>query len=185
MKKGLSTLLLLALLLSCMAMGYASSTMTAAELKTAMNLAVADLDPNNKCPLTPMVYCSPRYKDADKDSAYELRRGLSASQINEGNTTRSYGLYFKFTPRGRYQSYTINRIDFTIHDKKGDLLYVDGFDTSMQCQSGYYWYWNFFPLEGLYDNMRILNGSVTAGSYTMNIYFNKLWAGKTSFSIKK
>ena len=62
---------------------------------------------------------------------------------------------------------------------------MDGFDTSMQCQSGYYWYWNFFPLEGLYDNMRILNGSVTAGSYTMNIYFNKLWAGKTSFSIKK
>ena len=185
MKKGLSLVLAMVLLLSCLGVGYASGTMTADELRETMNQAAEELNPNNKCPQTPTVYCSPRYKDADKDSAYELRRGLSASQINNGTSDRSYGLYFKFTPRGRNQSYYISRIDFTIHDKKGNLLYVDGFDTSMQCQSGYYWYWNFFPLDGLYDNMRILDGSVTAGSYTMNIYFNKLWAGKTNFTIKK
>ena len=69
MKKRLSMLLALVLLLSCLGVGYASGTMTASELTTAMNQAAAELDPNNKCPQTPTVYCSPRYKDADKDSA--------------------------------------------------------------------------------------------------------------------
>ena len=142
------------------------------------------LSPDNKCPAQPQIYCSPRCKNLDNNQAFDTN-SLSAKQINS-SSNRSYGLYFKFTPSVKDNGYQINRIDVVVSDaKKNTVLYVDGFDTDMRCQRGYYWAWNFFSLEGLYDKMRETDGQVVAGQYRMDIYFNQLWAGKTSFRIQK
>lgn len=141
------------------------------------------LDPNRKCPVQPQVYCNPRYYNEDTGGAYDLSNGLSAKQINNALSNRSYGLYFKFTPHGKDNGYDINRFDVVVTDRQGNKLYIDGFDSDMQCEAGYYWAWNFFPLEGLFMNMRELYGQVIAGQYKMDIYFNGLWAGSVSFKI--
>ena len=143
------------------------------------------LSPDNQCPAQPQIYCSPRCKNLDNNQAYDIN-SLSAKQINNTSANRSYGLYFKFTPSVKDNGYQINRIDVVVSDTKNNaVLYVDGFDTNIRCQKGYYWAWDFFTLEGLYDNMRGTDGQVVAGQYRMDIYFNQLWAGKTNFRILK
>ena len=142
------------------------------------------LSPDNKCPAQAQIYCSPRCKNLDNNQAYDIN-SLSAKQINS-SSNRSYGLYFKFTPSVMDDGYQINRIDVVVSDANNNtVLYVDGFDTDIQCQRNYYWAWNFFSLDGLYDNMRETDGQVVEGQYRMDIYFNQLWAGKTSFRIQK
>lgn len=143
------------------------------------------LSPNEKCPVRPQIYSNPRYKNADSDKAYDVNSGLSAKKINEQMDRRFYGLYFKFTPSGRDNGYMIWRFDVVVTDKNGQRLYIDGFDSEMECTAGYYWSWDFFPLEALFDNMRMLYGEVIPGNYKMDVYFNRLWAGSTSFKINK
>ena len=182
-KKWLSLTLALVLMMSCM-LAAPASAITASDLRTQLNNEASGLSTGNKCPQQPTVYCAPRYQDLGAQPQ-NLKRGLSASQIDSDQSGREYGLYFKFTPRGKNQTYLIERFDVTIHDSKGNLVYVEGFDATMQCQPRYYWYWNFFNLAGLFENLKTLNGSITPGKYVMNIYFNRLWAGKTNFTIKK
>ena len=55
----------------------------------------------------------------------------------------------------------------------------------MTCQYGYYWYWNFYSLHGLFEQMKSSYGRIVPGTYTMNIYFNSQWAGKVNFKINK
>lgn len=182
MKKWLSLTLALVLMMSTMILAPASA-ITASDLRNQLNSAALPLS-SAKCPQQPTVYCAPRYMDLGAQPQ-NLKRGLSASQILSDYSGREYGLYFKFTPRGKNQNYLITRFDVTISDAKGNLVYVEGFDDYMQCQPRYYWYWNFFNLKGLFENLKTLNGTITPGKYVMNIYFNRLWAGKTNFTIKK
>ena len=142
------------------------------------------LSPNIKCPTQPTIYCSPRGKNLSNDKAYDTK-SISVTQINNDAGKRSYGLYFKFTPAAKDDGYLITRIDVVISDAKNKVLFVDGFDTFIRCQKGYYWAWNFFSLDGLYDNMKETDGQIVVGQYRMDIYFNELWAGKTSFRIVK
>ena len=143
-----------------------------------------DLSPDLKCPVQPMIYCNPRYLNEQTGRGYDLKNGLSANQINNNTSGREYGLYFKFTPRGA-NGYMIKRFDFVIQNEDGDNLYIDGIDTNMECKNGYYWSWEFFPLQGLFTNMELLYGEVVPGQYTMDIYFNSLWAGQAKFRIQK
>ena len=143
------------------------------------------LTPASKCPAQPTVYSSPRYLDPRNNTGYDLRGGLSAKKINTDTSGREYGLYFKFTPKRADDGYEIRRFDVVVTNKAGEVLYVDGFDGYMDCQYRYYWCWNFFPLEGLFSGLRDRYGEVVSGRYTMDIYFNSLWAGKTAFSIGK
>ncbi len=142
------------------------------------------LSPDNQCPVHPQIYSSARYLNMETNSAYDMSNGLSARQINNPSANRMYGLYFKFTPGGKDHGYQIDRFDVVISDNKsGEKLYIDGFAANMKCESGYYWAWNFFPLEGLFENQKTLYGEVKAGVYKMDIYFNGLWAGNTVFKI--
>lgn len=183
MKKSLSLILALVLILSCM-ICVPASAVTASELREQLEKAAEGLDPKDKCPQTPTVYCAPRYQDPGANPQ-NLKNGLSAKVISGDVSGRKYGLYFKFTPKGKNQNYLITYLNVTIHDSKNNLVYAIGSSTYLQCQPRYYWYWNFFDLEELFDNLKVLNGSITPGKYTMNIYFNRLWAGKTTFTIKK
>ena len=144
-----------------------------------------DLSPDNKCPTQPTVYNAPRYMNTATGKAYDIdkKRGLSAKTINNEAGDKLYGLYFKFTPGGKDAGYRINRFDVVVKDSDGRILYTDGFDSDMVCQAGYYWAWNFFPLEGLFTNMKLLYGEVIPGNYNMDVYFNELWAGNAAFKI--
>ena len=113
------------------------------------------------------------------------KKGLSAAQINNPDRDRDYGLYFKFTPGGKDDGYFISRLDFVILDSQMNTLYSEGFNFNKFCQSGHYWYWNFFSLEDFFQKMNKKEGQVKAGTYTMDIYFNSLWAGSTRFTINK
>jgi len=144
-----------------------------------------ELDPSNQCPVRPQIYSNPRYLNLENESAYDLSNGLSAKQINNSTGTREYGLYFKFTPGGKDHGYYISRFDVVVTDRNGEKLYIDGFDSDLMCEAGYYWAWNFFPLEGLFENLRTLYGEVVPGLYKMDVYFNRLWAGSTTFNIGK
>ena len=186
MKRVLSLVLVISLFLTCGIFCSAqASSLSASEILSYLADQASELSPNNKCSLLPTIYCSPRYKNPDNGNGYDLKKGLSAKTINEDTSGREYGLYFKFTPKGRFNTFYITRFDVTVSDSKGQILYVDGFDSFMVCDPGYYWAWNFFPLAGLFNNMKLLYGEVIQGKYTMDIYFNGLWAGKTAFTIKK
>ncbi len=143
------------------------------------------LSRNQKCPVQPTIYCKPRYFDTKKQKAFNMSGRLSAKQINNASSDRQYGLYFKFTPPRNSTGYEIRRFDLVFSDKNDNILYQEGFDTSMTCQANYYWYWDFFPLEGLYTKMRSLYGEVVSGHYILDIYFNGLWAGKADVIINK
>lgn len=140
------------------------------------------LSPDIPCSAHPTVYSSPRYLNTESQKAFDLPYGLSAKQINNA-TNREFGLYFKFTPGGKDAGYRITRFDVVVTAQNGEKLYIDGFDSDMECKAGYYWAWDFFPLEGLFINMRTLYGQVVAGKYRMDIYFNREWAGNTMFTI--
>ena len=143
-----------------------------------------DLSPDNKCPVQPTVYASPRWRDTKTQKAYNLQGGLKAAQIDQNNAGREYGLYFKFTPPASADGYTITRLDFNISDRNGKLLYTTGDNTFMQCTAGYYFAWQFLSLEGFFDALRGTNGKVTSGNFVLDVYFNGLWAGKVNFVIK-
>lgn len=185
MKKFVALALVLACLLACAGLTGASAATARDTLVQELQLGTANLNPNNRCPQTPSVYCSPRYKDPGTLYGYDLRRGLSASQISSDNSGRMYGLYFKFTPRGRNQNYTVTEIDYVIQDKRGNLIFHEHDYEFVQIQPRYYFYINFLDLTGFFNNLKVLNGSITPGSYRLDIYFNGMWAGKTNFTIKK
>ena len=185
MKKVLSLLITIVVLsVSCFCLtAFADSS--ADTLLESITEASSQLSPNNRCPVQPTIYSSPRYLGSN-NKGQNLKNGLSAKQIMNDAGGREYGLYFKFTPKGKNANgYQISRFDVTISDSKDSILYVDGFDSDMECKTGYYWYWNFFPLGGLFNNMDTLYGEIVPGRYTMDIYFNGLWAGRTNFTIKK
>lgn len=180
MKRFLTLMLALSVILAC---GCCRTALASAFHSGSDEEAY--LSPDNKCPVQPTIYCSPRYLNPDNNTGYNLKSGLSAKQIDNPSDGRQYGLYFKFTPKGRHNGYHISRFDVIVSDRTGTELYRVGFDADMDCQTGYYWYWNFFPLNGLFENMRSMYGSVITGRFTMDIYFNSLWAGRTAFTIKK
>ena len=147
----------------------------------------ADLSPDEKCPVHPQIYTSPRYKDANKDQGYDLKNGLSVKQIQQylDSGTREFGLYFKFTPGGADNNYVIERMDFVISDPSGQRVYTDGFSQTMTCEKGYYWSINFLSLNGLFQKLNSERGSIPTGRYTMDIYFNRLWTGSITFVVNK
>ena len=149
------------------------------------SLLETSLSPEKKCPAQPTIYCSPRYLHEKTGKGQDLRDGLSAKKINDENNTREYGLYLKFTPKKADDGYTIRRIDFVIRNKQGEIQYTAGFDTEVVCEYRYYWSWNFFPLSGFFAVRKLMDGEVLTGRYTLEIYFNELFAGSTQFSIKK
>ena len=152
---------------------------------TATPTPKTTLSPKNKCSAQPTIYCSPRMKVLATGIASDLRSGLSAAAIKKYAGEREYGLYFKFTPKARDDGYLITRFDVIITGPDKQVAFQDGFYDTMQCQKGYYWYWNFFPLQEMFDEQIRKYGSVKTGTYSMDIYFNELWAGKTSFKVSK
>lgn len=142
------------------------------------------LSPYNKCRIHPTMYCAPRYKDYGAESPYNLK-GLSVKSIDANYYNRDYGLYFKFTPSRIDNGFYIYRFDTVVCDSRGNEIYWEGWDDSMTCQYGYYWYWNFYSLHGLFEQMKSSYGRIVPGTYTMNIYFNSQWAGKVNFKINK
>ena len=173
MKKKMVKLLALVLTLMFVMIEGASAT----------DYSLFTLSPNNKCPIHPQVYCSPRYKDPGKE-AYDLKNGLQAYRIENPTVQgREYGLYFKFTPGKVDNGYRITRFDIVIRPSKGQPMYTEGFDTDMVCQYGRYWCWDFYSLEGFFDDMRWNYGGVLTGTYIMEVYFNSQWAGEVSFKI--
>ncbi|MBR2822379.1 MAG: hypothetical protein IKE24_01620 [Clostridia bacterium] len=149
------------------------------------SLIETTLSPKIKCPAQPTIYCSPRYLDEKSGKGQNLKNGISAKKVNDENNTREFGLYLKFTPKRADDGYVIRRIDFVIRNKAGDVQYTAGFDTEVVCEYRYYWSWNFFPLSGFFAVRKLLDGEVLAGRYTLEIYFNSLFAGSTTFSINK
>jgi len=181
MKRVLSVVLAMAFL-------FLSSSVYAAraeEYSFLSSLLETKLSPDAKCPAQPTIYCSPRYLHEKTRKGQDLRDGLSAKKINDENNTREYGLYLKFTPKRADDGYTIRRIDFVIRNKQGEIQYTAGFDTEVVCEYRYYWSWNFFPLSGFFAVRKLMDGEVLTGRYTLEIYFNELFAGSTQFSIKK
>ena len=182
MKKGLSLLLALVICLSGMMF---TSALAASSGNSTFVYPTTSLSPNLKCPVQPTVYCKPRFFDTTTQKANNMSKGLSAKQINSAPANRQYGLYFKFTPARSADGYQINRFDIVISDSNGQVLYTDGGISFMTCQAGYYWAWDFFSLEGFYENLRAIYGEVVPGRFVMDIYFNSLWAGKTNINIGK
>ena len=173
----------LCILLSCFyILCYADSLSTGVQNATTIK---TDLSRDRKCPAKPTLYNSARYKNVGSDQVAELRKGFSAKQINETEGSRVYGMYFKFTPKSGDHGYHISRFDVVITEKNGDILFADGFNTDMTCQRGYYWAWNFFPLDGMFRQLKQKYGEVVPGTYTMDIYFNSLWANSTKIKVGK
>ena len=162
--------------------GNAGSSSTEAQSAATIK---TDLSRDRKCPAKPTLYTSARYKSVGSDQVAELRKGFSAKQINETEGSRVYGMYFKFTPKSGDHGYHISRFDVVITEKNGDILFADGFNTDMTCQRGYYWAWNFFPLDGMFRQLKQKYGEVVPGTYTMDIYFNSLWANSTKIKVGK
>ncbi len=141
------------------------------------------LTPTNKCRTHPTMYCAPRYQDPGKEP--QNLKSLSASAITANYYSRDYGLYFKFTPARIDNGFYIYRFDTVITDTRGNEIHWEGWDDSMECRYGYYWYWNFYNLRGLFQDMESKYGRIVPGTYVMNIYFNHQWAGKVNFKILK
>lgn len=192
MKKCLSLFLALVICLTgglfvtaSAATNTSTKSVSSGSSSNSFTYPTTDLSPNRKCPVQPTIYSKPRYRDTATDKVNNMSKGLSAKQINNPPDYRQYGLYFKFTPSRASNGYQIDRFDVVISDKNGTILYTEGFNANMTCQAGYYWYWDFFSLEGFYDNLRAIYGEVISGRFVMDIYFNSLWAGKTSITINK
>ena len=158
---------------------------TPVQTDTSSELDLGGLSPSNKCIVRPMIYSARRYKDSNKETAYNLKGDFSATTIKNQLGTRQYGLYFKFTPSGKDNGYDIYRFDVVINDPTGEAVYTEGFDTEMTCQAGYYWYWNFFSLDACFRYILDTKGKIRQGYYDMDIYFNRQWAGETAFRVIK
>ena len=179
--------LILCIVLSCaFTLGFAETAPQRPGTSTYADSSskYTDLSPNNKCPAKPTIYSSARSRIISTDKITELRNGFSVKQINSASD-REFGLYFKFTPRSGDHGYRITRFDVVFSEKDGTILYTDGFNTDMVCERGYYWAWKFFPLGGLFQQLKARYGEIKIGTYTMDIYFNRLWAGSTRVKINK
>ncbi|MBR2663499.1 MAG: hypothetical protein IKE25_07285 [Clostridia bacterium] len=183
MKKQFLTLALAMMLMICSLPLPAAVADAAGDLAAELAAAADGLSVDQPYPYPLMVYCSPRYMDPDMEKGVNLQRGLYAKQINTDTSGRSYGLYLKITPRAQKEMYTVNRFDITVSLKDGPLVYVEGFHRTVNVVPGYLLYWNFFRLDGMYDNMKTLFGEVLSGTYILDVYFDGLWAGSTSFYI--
>ena len=151
---------------------------------TATPTPKTTLSPENKCPVQPTIYCNPRQWSRSSDIASDLK-ALSAKNIKKYQGTLDYGLYFKFTPKAKDDGYVIKRFDVIITGPDGTVEYENGFFDFMECKKNYYWYWKFFSLQDMFDKHIRQYGDVKTGTYRMDIYFNELWAGKTSFRVEK
>ena len=146
---------------------------------------ISDLSPSNKCRVQPMIYSTNRYREIGKDSGYDIRKDFSVKTIQNNRGSKEYGLYFKFTPGGKDNGYLITRFDIVIEDPKKNIIYTEGFDSDMECKKGYYWYWNFFSLQNMFEEQLDTTGTIPLGTFTLHVYFNRLWAGKTTFKVVK
>ena len=159
-------------------------TATPTPRPTATPTPKATLSPDNKCPVQPTIYCSPRQKSISSGKISDLKQ-LSAGSIKKYQGSLDYGLYFKFTPKAKDDGYVILRFDYVITGPDGTVEVEEGFNDYMECRKNYYWYWQFFTLQNIFDRQIRQSGSVTTGTYRMDIYFNGLWAGKQNFTVKK
>ena len=181
LKKMIAFLLLLTLCLSLAvpaALGAGSGFQTN---KIRQN----ELSPTKLCPVRPTIYSMRRYRQVGKEDAYDTQKDFSASMIASQRGFREYGLYIKFTPGRTDDGYTISRFDTVLYDPKGNIIQTYGEDTDMLCEYGYFWYWDFYSLDEVFCEMLDSQGSIPLGTYTMDIYFNGLWAGKTQFRMQR
>ena len=120
------------------------------------------LSPAYKCPVRPTIYSNRRYRKVGEDRAYEINKDFSVSMIRQNKGYLEYGLYLKFTPGRSDNGYYISRFDTVISDPYGNIVYRYGYDTNMTCQYGYYWYWDFYNLDGMFS--RMLSQSASSAS---------------------
>lgn len=183
MKKAVSFMLALLLFLG-LGLSAASATLSQTQPLAKWGYSGSYLDPSNVGPVTPTIYSTRRYRDIGKDKAYDLNGDFSSSMIRRQQGNREYGLYLKFTPGRTDDDYYIWRFDTIVTDPWGDQVFYEGFDSDMTCKFGYYWYWEFYNLNSMFEDLIYQYGNVPKGTYTMDIYFNEKWAGKTQFRVK-
>ena len=172
---------LLAALVFCLSLTCASAVSTG--FQTNYN-PQTELSPTQLCPIRPTIYSNRRYLQVGKDQAYEINKDFSASMIANQRGFREYGLYIKFTPGRTDDGYYISRFDTVLSDPNGNVVHTFGYDTDMTCKYGYFWFWDFYSLEDVFCNLLDTQGYLPRGVWTMDIYFNGLWAGKTQFRMQ-
>ena len=142
------------------------------------------LSSNRTCPVRPTIYSTRRSRKVGEERAYDINKDFSARTIEDNFGFREYGLYLKFTPGRADNGYYIYRFDTVISDPYGNVVYSSGYDSDMTCTYGYYWYWDFYNLNSMFYDIDNRYGYIPKGVYTMDIYFNYLWAGKTQFRVQ-
>lgn len=143
-----------------------------------------DLNPNNKCKAQPSIYANARFRDAGHEP-YDINSNrFSASEISRRiGGSREYGVFFKFTPNGADTGYQISRLDVVVTDPQGNITWTEGYPVDIVCDRNYFWYWNFFNLQPMFEQMNASTG-IKTGVYNMDIYFNRQWAGKATFRME-
>ena len=141
-----------------------------------------ELSPENLSPAQPTLYSNPRFLDEGRNP-YDAGEALSAGTILKNRSRRAYGIYMKFTPGRRDSGYVIRRVDLVVSDPSGEAVYREGFDTDILCRYGEFWYWNFLSLDALFEERITAAGAVPTGKYTVDLYFDGGWAGRTAFSV--
>lgn len=182
MKKTIVWMLTLVLVLTsfapcAMASGWSSSGSRKNNSST--------LSPSRICPVTPTVYSMRRYRKIGSDKAYDTQKDFSSSMIVRQQGNQEYGLYLKFTPGRVDDGYYISTIGMVLSDPSGNILEENEYDVSITCKYGEYWHWDFYNLDDVFSSLISTYGYVPNGVYTMDIYFNSLWAGKTQFRVQK
>ena len=142
------------------------------------------LSPNHKSSIKATIYSSPRSRRISNESVTNLK-SFSVKTMAKNKGIYEYGLYFKFTPKASEAGNVISRFDFVVTGPYGDIVYQDGFYQIMRLQRNHYGAIKFFNLQGMFDEQARKYGSVPTGTYTLDVYFDEAWSGKTTFKVNK
>ncbi len=134
------------------------------------------------------LYSGMRYRTGGESKPKDLNSVLTAARVNKN--AEEFGLYIRFLPDDRDAGYRIYRVDLVIREDKkekgkdvGRRLYAAGCDVDVTCEEKTTWSMDFFPLNGLFDQLRELDGKVKSGKFIVELYLNGAFAGQRTFSI--